>query len=285
MGETAGAIKGSRTHHLPSHCDDQPSASHVNPWLSTAPTTSRTVNRATDGEFCATVTTGPDLDTIFSILPFSGEQLTSAQGEDHTLQRLSISPSTPPTDGIEVRDHQGVLYRRIQKGDNNCKIQLIVPKILIQQTIKHFHRKTPERHLGRLKTPLRILEVAWWPTIRSDTWRFVGNCKSCGVETKECAVINPSCKPPHNQHHHHSSASTSSSTKETHKTDRRKCWGEWRARKAGCFRTLGGMASPTQGHPGWHLIPPLSSVPVDSSGRLVPLWEGLVLPNLLQRHF
>ncbi|KAI2667165.1 Coiled-coil domain-containing protein 78 [Labeo rohita] len=36
-------------------------------------TTSQTVNRATDGEFCATTPTGPDFDTIFSILPFSRE--------------------------------------------------------------------------------------------------------------------------------------------------------------------------------------------------------------------
>ncbi|XP_048012596.1 uncharacterized protein LOC125245846 [Megalobrama amblycephala] len=204
----------------------------------TASTTSRTVNRATDGEFCATVTTRPDLDTNFSILPFYREQLTSAQSDDDTLQRLSISPSTPPTDGIEVRDHQGVLYRQIQKGGGNIKIQLVVHKALIQQTIQHFHLKTPERHHGWLKTLLRILEVAWWPTIRSDVWRFFCDCKSCGVET------NPNSKPIRHQHHHCSSASTSPSTKETHKLDRRKCrgsgvpgrldasgpWEEWRHR-------------------------------------------------------
>ncbi len=56
--------------------------------------TSRTTNRATDGEFCATTPTGPDFDHSFSILPFSREQLSSTQGDDGTLQGLSISPST-----------------------------------------------------------------------------------------------------------------------------------------------------------------------------------------------
>ncbi|XDV39272.1 hypothetical protein PO909_008536 [Leuciscus waleckii] len=238
------------------------------------------IDRATDGEFCATIPAGPDFDPIISILPFSREQLASAQGADDTLQGLTISPTTQPTNRVELREHQGLMYRRIQKGDDNMKIQLVVPKPLIQQTIQHFHLKTEEKHHGRLKSLLQILEVAWWPTIRSDVWRFVADCKLCGVETKECALINHNKKPLHHQHHHRSS-----SPKETLKPDRRNCRGEWHARKAGYFRNLGGMASPTQGHPGWYRIPPLSGVPIDSSGRLVPMWEGLVLSNLLQRHF
>ncbi|KAL0173595.1 hypothetical protein M9458_029563, partial [Cirrhinus mrigala] len=177
-------------------------------------TTSQTINRATDGESCATTPTGPDFDTIFSILPFSREQLHSAQGDDHTLQGLSISPSTPPTNWIEVLEHQGLLYRRIQKGDDTYKIQLVVPKTLIQQTVRHFHQRTAGKHHGRLKTLLHILEVVWWPSVRSDVWSFVESCKSCGVESKECAVINPTKKPPHHPPHPRSSALTSS-TKET----------------------------------------------------------------------
>ncbi|ROL45725.1 hypothetical protein DPX16_0113 [Anabarilius grahami] len=168
----------------------------------TASTTSRTTNRTTDGEFCANTPTGPDFDTIFSILPFSKEQLISAQGDDDTLQGLNISPTTPPTKRIKLREHQGLLHRWSQKGNDNIKIQLVVPRALIQQTMQHFHQRTAERHHGRL-TLLQILEVAWWPTIRSDVWRFVGDCKSCGVETKEWAVINPSSKAPHRPPPHH----------------------------------------------------------------------------------
>ncbi|RXN18022.1 U6 snRNA-associated Sm LSm3 [Labeo rohita] len=100
-----------------------PSANHPR-----TSTTSRIINRATDGEFCATTPNGPDFDTIFFILPFSREQLGSTQG-------LSISPSTPPTNRIEVREHHGLLYQQIQKGDDTYKIQLVVPKTLIQQTV------------------------------------------------------------------------------------------------------------------------------------------------------
>ncbi|KAI2650221.1 hypothetical protein H4Q32_000160 [Labeo rohita] len=151
---------------------------------------------ATDGEFCATTPNGPDFDTIFFILPFSREQLGSTQG-------LSISPSTPPTNRIEVREHHGLLYQQIQKGDDTYKIQLVVPKTLIQQTVQH------------------------------DVWSFDENCESYGVESKECAVINPTKKPPHHPPHPHSSALTSS-TKETSKPERRKCQGGWRTSMAGC---------------------------------------------------
>ncbi len=137
-------------------------------------TTSRTTNRATDGEFCATTPTGPDFDHIFSILPFSREQLRSAQGDDGTLQGLSISPSTPLTNRIDVREHQGLLYRRIQKGDDIYKIQLVVPKTLVRQTVQHFHQRTAEKHHGRLKTLLQILEVAWWPQSAATSGRSSG---------------------------------------------------------------------------------------------------------------
>ncbi|RXN15874.1 hypothetical protein ROHU_027838 [Labeo rohita] len=244
-------------------------------------TTSRTINRATDGEFCATTPIGPDFDTIFSILPFSREQLHSTQGDDHTLQGLSISPSTPPTNRIELREHQGLLYWRIQK------FQLVIPKILVQQTVQHFHQRTAGKHhsiKNSIKTLLQILEVAWWPSVPSDVWSFIESCKSCGVESIECAVTNPTKKPSHRPPHPRSSVSTSS-TKETRKPERRKRQGGWRASMAGCNVILGGAAPPTQGRPGWYLIPPLSSVRFDSSGRLVPMWEGLVFSNLLQRHF
>lgn len=80
MAETAGTIKGSRSHHLPSHCNDQPVPPTLTPCFppATNPRTSNTswtTNRATNVEFCATTPTGPDFDTMSSMLPFSREQL------------------------------------------------------------------------------------------------------------------------------------------------------------------------------------------------------------------
>ncbi len=253
MGETAGVDKGSRSRHLSSHCDDQPIVSHVNPWHSSGQQ-SQYIYHFTDNQQSHRWRilrhhSGPDFDTIFSILPFSREQLSSVQGDDGTLQGLSISPSTSPTNRIEVQEHQGLLYRLIQKGDDIYKIQLIVPKTLVQWTMQHFHQRTAGKHHGQLKTLLQILGVPWWPSVHSDVWRFIESCKSCGVEAKEDTVINPSKKPPHHPPHPRSSASATSSTKETRKPDRRKHQGGWRTSMAECNIVLGGAAVPAHKAP------------------------------------
>ncbi|RXN26023.1 hypothetical protein ROHU_005748 [Labeo rohita] len=166
-----------------------------------------TINRATDGEFCATTPTGPDFNTIFSILPFSSD--------DHILQGLSISPSTPPTNRIEVREHQGLLYRRIQKEDDTYKDPVRRPK-------------DPDPADGTALPPEDSRKTSW---AAKDPPADPGSClvafglqrclESCGVEPKECAVINPTKKPPHHRPHPRSSALTPS-TKETRKPERRK---------------------------------------------------------------
>lgn len=238
---------------------------------STISTTSRTVNRAMDRDHCATVPAGPDFHFTFSVLPFSRQELCSTQARDDILQGLTISPPTAQTTIISVRSHQGLLYRHIQKEDGQGKIQLIIPQALVPQTIQHLHYRSEERHQGKLKTLLRILEVAWWPTIRKDVWAFITNCESCGVENKEYVVTN-SHKQPQHQRHHRSSANIHH---QTHKPERRKHQGEWRASGAGCTRTLGGKVPSTQGHSGWYWIPPLYWISTDSSGKLVPMWAGL----------
>ncbi|CAM4537011.1 unnamed protein product [Leuciscus chuanchicus] len=90
----------------------------------TASTTSRPINRTTDEEFCATIPVGPDLDPIISILPFSREQLASAQGADDTLQGLTISPTTQPTGELrQIPDNQEVFAH--SQTDQSIIIELL----------------------------------------------------------------------------------------------------------------------------------------------------------------
>ncbi|RXN19657.1 U1 small nuclear ribonucleo C-like protein [Labeo rohita] len=154
-------------------CPSSPPTDH--PAISTS---SPTQDSAREGTTSALTSTGPDLSYIFSILPFSKEEIITTQQDDTTL---SISTTTHQTNRITVHNHQGLLYRRIQDKRGQQRIQLVVPKALIQRTIQSLHERTTERHHSPLKTLLTILEVAWWPTVRKDVWRYVGDCKRCNV--------------------------------------------------------------------------------------------------------
>lgn len=240
------------------------SSSYHPPDPHTTSTASQNDDRAKDGTICAKTSSGPDVAYIFSILPFSSEEVNSAQQDDISHP---ISPSTHLNDRITMINHHGVLYRRIQREDSQHRLQLVIPTALIQRTLQSLHERTKERHHGRLKTLLGVLVVAWWPTVCKDVWNYVGDCKTCGVinQNKEPS-IHPASSP-------------------TIKPRRRNLRREWRPSKAGYKIHQGGIAQPTQDYPGWYRFSPLCiSSPVPSS-KLVPAWECLVLANLLQRHF
>ncbi|XP_067265978.1 uncharacterized protein [Chanodichthys erythropterus] len=225
---------------------------------STISTLSQTDSTTEQGISCTNTSSGPDVSYIFSVLPFSSEEANSTQQDDYTLAIIS---STPQTDRITVINHQGLLYRQIQCKGGQYRLQLVVPKALIERTLRSLHERTTERHHGRLKTLLSVLEVAWWPTVRKDVWRYVGDCGVCNVNGK---IKEPSRHP-------------ASSSSPTIKQGRRNARGERRAGKAGY--------SMHQGYPGWYRLPPLCNGSPVPFSQLVPAWECLVLANLFQRHF
>lgn len=65
----------------------------------TTSTASQTEGRAKEGTTCNKTSSGQEVTYIFSVLPFSSEEVNSAQQDDVTL---SISPSIHQTDRIAI---------------------------------------------------------------------------------------------------------------------------------------------------------------------------------------
>ncbi|KAI2647185.1 Transposon Tf2-9 polyprotein [Labeo rohita] len=115
-----------------------------------------------------------------SDIPHSLAEIAQAQQNDKTVTRLKSEPKTRKIKDQQItfEEHQGVLYRQVPMK-NGDKFQMVVPQTLIPGFLHYFHDNPMGGHLGRLKTLLRLLEVAWWPTVRADVWSYVKGCEIC----------------------------------------------------------------------------------------------------------
>ncbi|KAL7866093.1 hypothetical protein SRHO_G00113400 [Serrasalmus rhombeus] len=115
------------------------------------------------------------------MLPVSLAEITLAQGEDDYIKGLKdqCNTSCAPKDRIRWEIQQDLLYRALPYGEGGVKYQLVVPKSLSVPFLKYFHDSPLGAHLGRMKTLLRILEVAWWPDVRKNVWQHVKECPVC----------------------------------------------------------------------------------------------------------
>uniref|UniRef100_A0A3B3S6V6 Gypsy retrotransposon integrase-like protein 1 n=1 Tax=Paramormyrops kingsleyae TaxID=1676925 RepID=A0A3B3S6V6_9TELE len=116
-----------------------------------------------------------------SDLPVTMAEIAKAQEDDHKMGKLrqDILQSPPHSNRISFVVHQGVWYRRVPLADQGEKYQLVVPQTLVPEFLRYFHDNPLGGHLGRLKTLLRVLEVAWWPSVRKDVWEHTKACLTC----------------------------------------------------------------------------------------------------------
>lgn len=96
----------------------------------------------------------------------------------HQLRKTSLQEADLPSHVSFVR-HKGVLYRRILARNQGERYQVVIPQALVLQVMGHFHQRPAGGHVGRLKTLMKVLKLAWWPSVRKDIGEYTTSCKAC----------------------------------------------------------------------------------------------------------
>ncbi|KAL0146720.1 hypothetical protein M9458_058060, partial [Cirrhinus mrigala] len=114
-------------------------------------------------------------------LPHSLEEIAKAQRVDNTITHLQagLQPRSVKEQPITFEEQQGVWYRKVPLKSKGEEYQLVVPHSLINDFLHYYHDNPLGGHLGQLKTLLKILEVAWWPSVRKYVWGYVKGCDIC----------------------------------------------------------------------------------------------------------
>ena len=85
-------------------------------------------------------------------------------------------------DSLELRN--GVLYHKFHKGTVTelcIQYQLIAPKKLRKDIMKHLHDHRTGGHLGVTKTLYNIRRRFYWPGNKKDITRWCHRCRECGA--------------------------------------------------------------------------------------------------------
>lgn len=115
--------------------------------------------------------------------------LTGRNSESTTVSTLThlkdgINPRSTKERSYSFEEQQGVLYWRVPLKNRGEKYQLVVPQALISDCLYYYQDNPLGGHLGQLKTLLKILEMAWWPTVSKDVWQHVKGCETSKIQTQ-----------------------------------------------------------------------------------------------------
>lgn len=72
-----------------------------------------------------------------------------------------------------------VLFRSVPDSKEGQRFQIVVPAKLKKVMLTYAHDSPLSGHLGKFKTLMRLLEFAYWPSIRTDVWQHCKNCEKC----------------------------------------------------------------------------------------------------------
>ena len=113
--------------------------------------------------------------------PIDWAEIAKAQVEDSTLDpmRRDAKGDKPRTDRICFIIKNGILFRSVPNQQQGQTLQVVVPTAQRRAILQYAHDASLGGHLGKMKTLMRLLDMAYWPTIRKDVWNHCKECETC----------------------------------------------------------------------------------------------------------
>ncbi|KAL6455309.1 hypothetical protein MHYP_G00362600 [Metynnis hypsauchen] len=113
--------------------------------------------------------------------PVDWAEIAKAQSEDASLDSMWTDAKShkPQEDRICFVIKHGILFRSVPNKQQGQTLQMVVPVANRRAILQYAHDSSLGGHLGRMKTLLRLLDLAYWPTIRTDVWQYCKECETC----------------------------------------------------------------------------------------------------------
>uniref|UniRef100_A0A671M2X0 Gypsy retrotransposon integrase-like protein 1 n=1 Tax=Sinocyclocheilus anshuiensis TaxID=1608454 RepID=A0A671M2X0_9TELE len=106
-------------------------------------------------------------------LQIDWDGLAEEQQKDKVTPQIDCDPSK-----IHYTIENGYLFHSVPSQQQGQKWQLVIPVCFREELLKFAHDSPLSGHFGQLKTLLQLLEVAYWPSIWKDVWKY---CRDCQV--------------------------------------------------------------------------------------------------------
>ena len=133
------------------------------------------------------------------VLPhWSSEEVRAAQKEypgiSRMLHELSMEKNQPETDGEWGKDGElrryrqlwpqmeivdGLLYRRVEKGNRDERLVLVVPRKMRGCLLKLSHNDPCSGHMGINRCLERLQRQYYWPGMATEIQLWIAECEEC----------------------------------------------------------------------------------------------------------
>lgn len=124
-----------------------------------------------EGYILLHTTAKSECNSVTCDLPVDLDQIAAEQRLDTECQELSVKMGNQKITDIKRTYNvfkNEVLFRSVPDAKEGQRLQIVIPTSLKKFILTYAHDNPLNGHLSKFKTLMRLLEFAYWATIRND---------------------------------------------------------------------------------------------------------------------